>query len=87
MTPGRRARHELRDTVDRVPLVVGIPREIKTDEHRVAITPDGVVEMTHRNVPVVIEAGAGVDSGIADDMYREAGAEIVDDMNRVALAQ
>ena len=60
-----------------LPLVVGVPREVKTDEHRVAITPDGVLEMTHRDVRVVIEAGAGADSGITDDDYRAAGAEIV----------
>ena len=60
-----------------LPLVVGVPREVKTDEHRVAITPDGVLEMTHRNVPVVIESGAGSDSGISDDDYRGAGAEIL----------
>jgi alanine dehydrogenase len=60
-----------------LPLVVGVPREVKTDEHRVAITPDGVAEMAHRGVPVVIEAGAGADSGITDDAYRAAGAEIV----------
>ena len=59
------------------PLVVGVPREIKTDEHRVAITPDGVLEMTHRDVPVVIETGAGSDSGISDDDFRDAGAELV----------
>jgi alanine dehydrogenase len=59
------------------PLVVAVPREVKTDEHRVAITPDGVLEMTHRGVPVVIESGAGSDSGITDDAYRGAGAEIV----------
>lgn len=56
---------------------VGVPREIKTEEHRVAITPDGVVEMTHRGVQVVVERGAGADSGISDDDYRGAGAEIV----------
>ena len=60
-----------------LPLVVGVPREVNTDEHRVAITPDGVLEMTHRNVPVVIESGAGSDSGISDDDYRGAGAEIL----------
>jgi alanine dehydrogenase len=60
-----------------LPLVVGVPREVKTDEHRVAITPDGVLEMRHRDVPVLIEAGAGSDSGISDDDYRGAGAEIV----------
>jgi alanine dehydrogenase len=58
-------------------LTVGVPREIKTEEHRVAITPDGVAEMTHRDVPVLIERGAGTDSGITDADYRAAGAEIV----------
>jgi alanine dehydrogenase len=57
--------------------VVGVPRELKTDEHRVAITPDGVHEMGHHGVTVLIESAAGVDSGIADDDYRGAGAEIV----------
>jgi alanine dehydrogenase len=60
-----------------VPLVVGVPREIKTDEHRVALTPDGVLEMTHRGVRVLVEAGAGVDSGIGDDDFRSSGATIV----------
>jgi alanine dehydrogenase len=59
------------------PLLVAVPREVKTDEHRVAITPDGVLEMTHRDVHVVIESGAGSDSGISDEDYRGAGAEIV----------
>ena len=58
-------------------LTVGVPREIKTDEHRVAITPDGVHEMTHNGVRVRIEEGAGVDSGITDDDYRGADADIV----------
>jgi alanine dehydrogenase len=59
-------------------LVVGVPREIKTDEHRVAITPDGVLEMSHHDVRVLVESGAGVDSSIDDDDYRAAGATIVD---------
>jgi len=59
------------------PFVVGVPRELKTDEHRVAITPDGVHEMAHHGVSVLIESGAGSDSGVGDDDYRGAGAEIV----------
>jgi alanine dehydrogenase len=59
------------------PLVVGVPRESKADEHRVAITPDGVREVEQHGVEVLLEAGAGVDSGFADDAYRAAGAEIV----------
>jgi alanine dehydrogenase len=58
-------------------LIVGVPTEVKTDEHRVAITPDGVTEMTHRGVRVLVERGAGVDSSISDDDFRHAGAEIV----------
>ena len=60
------------------PLVVGVPREVKTDEHRVAITPDGVLEMRHHGVSVLVEHNAGSGSGIVDDDYRSAGAEIVD---------
>jgi alanine dehydrogenase len=58
-------------------LVVGVPREVKTDEHRVAITPDGVFEMTHRDVRVLVETNAGAGSGITDDDYRASGATIV----------
>jgi alanine dehydrogenase len=62
-----------------MPLSVGIPREVKPDEHRVALTPDGAHEMAHHGVDVCVEAGAGVDSGISDDDYRAAGATIVAD--------
>ncbi len=56
---------------------VGVPREVKEGEHRVAMTPDGVHELVAAGAPVLVEAGAGVDSSIADDDYRRAGAEIV----------
>jgi alanine dehydrogenase len=58
------------------PLVVGVPRELKEGEHRVAITPDGVHELTVHGAAVVIEHDAGAGSSIADDEYRAAGAEI-----------
>ncbi|MDQ1379951.1 MAG: alanine dehydrogenase [Actinomycetota bacterium] len=60
------------------PLVVGVPLEVKPDEHRVAITPDGVLEMRHHEVAVLVEHDAGAGSGISDDDYRDAGAKIVD---------
>ena len=56
---------------------VGVPREIKPDEHRFAITPDGVREVGQYGVTVLIEAGAGSDSSFPDDDYLRAGAEIV----------
>ena len=59
-------------------LTVGVPREVKTDEHRVAITPDGVSEMTPpRRAGARSSTDAGADSSITDDDYRAAGAEIV----------
>ena len=58
-------------------LTVGVPREIKSDEHRVAITPDGVREVGQYGVTVVVETAAGTDSSFPDDDYRRAGAEIV----------
>lgn len=58
-------------------LVVGVPREVKVDEHRVAVTPDGTRELVSRGVSVVVETGAGIDSSIPDDAYRAAGADLV----------
>ncbi len=59
-------------------LVVGVPREVKPEEHRVAITPDGVRELLHAGATVLIEHDAGADSSIPDEDYRRAGATIVD---------
>src|SRR6187397_3043770 len=56
---------------------VGVPKEIKTAEHRVALTPDGVRELERSGVPVFVEAGAGADSAIPDADYSAAGATIV----------
>ena len=50
-------------------LTVGVPREVKDSEHRVAITPDGVRELRRHGVDVLVQAGAGVDSSIADAEY------------------
>jgi alanine dehydrogenase len=59
------------------PLTVGVPKEIKTAEHRVALTPDGVRELERTGVSVFVEAGAGADSAIPDADYAAAGATIV----------
>jgi alanine dehydrogenase len=56
---------------------VGVPKEIKTLEHRVAMTPDGVRELERHGVNVYVEAGAGEGASISDDDYRAAGADIV----------
>ena len=59
------------------PLTVGVPRELKSGEYRVAITPDGVHELTVNGVTVLVEQGAGAGSSLPDDEYRAAGAELV----------
>jgi alanine dehydrogenase len=51
---------------------------VKDGEHRVAITPDGVVELRAYDVDVMVEVGAGADSSITDADYAAAGAEVVD---------
>ncbi len=60
-------------------MIVGVPKEIKTDEYRVAMIPVGVEELTRRGNQVLIQAGAGHGSGISDDQYAEHGAEIIPD--------
>ncbi|GIH11605.1 alanine dehydrogenase [Rhizocola hellebori] len=61
----------------RVIVKVGIPREIKNHEYRVAITPAGVNEFVRHGHDVVVEAGAGLGSSITDDEYTAAGAQIL----------
>ena len=58
--------------------VVGVPTEIKNNEKRVAIQPDGVSDLVEAGHRVLIQAGAGVGSRFGDDEYASAGAEIVD---------
>ena len=58
-------------------MIVGVPKEIKPEEYRVAITPSGVHAFTQRGHKVLIEEGAGLGSGFHDDEFKGAGAEIV----------
>ena len=57
-------------------MIVGVPKEVKGDEYRVAMTPVGVEELTRLGHTVVVQAGAGVGSGIADDQYAACGGQI-----------
>ena len=56
---------------------VGIPREVKNHEYRVAITPAGVHELVRHGHDVFVETGAGLGSSITDDEYTAAGAKIL----------
>jgi alanine dehydrogenase len=57
---------------------IGVPKEIKTDEYRVAMIPVGAEELTRAGHKVLIQAGAGQGSGISDEQYAVNGAEIVE---------
>ncbi|SON62409.1 Alanine dehydrogenase [Mycobacterium simulans] len=56
---------------------IGIPSETKNNEFRVAITPAGVAELTHRGHEVLIQSGAGEGSAITDADFKAAGAELI----------
>ncbi len=58
-------------------MIVGVPRESKQDEYRVAMLPVGVEELTRRGHQVLVEAGAGLGSGLADHDYLSQGCEMV----------
>ncbi|MGC5078115.1 alanine dehydrogenase [Agrococcus sp. DT81.2] len=58
-------------------MLIGVPREVKTGEARVALTPAGAAELVARGHDVVIEAGAGAGSGISDEAYVSSGARMV----------
>jgi len=56
---------------------IGVAREIKTDEYRVALTPAGARELVQRGHDVLVETGAGEGSSFPDDVYQSVGARIV----------
>jgi alanine dehydrogenase len=56
---------------------IGIPREVKDNEYRVAITPAGVHELTGRGHEVFVQSGAGAGSAISDADYAAAGAKVL----------
>ncbi len=59
-------------------MIIGIPKEIKTKEDRVAITPDGVRLLVHHKHEVYIEKSAGINSGFSDEEYINEGAKLLD---------
>ena len=62
---------------------IGVVTEIKGDERRVAMGPEGVAEAVRRGHEVLVQSGAGIGAGFRDEAYVEAGATIVDDPDTV----
>jgi alanine dehydrogenase len=59
-------------------VIVGVPKEVKSDEYRVAMLPVGVEEMSRAGHTVLVERDAGIGSGLPDQLYEEAGAKMVE---------
>lgn len=64
-------------------MLVGVPKEIKPDEYRVALTPAGAEMLVHGGHELIIETGAGLGSGFTDDFYEDAGATILHSADEV----
>ncbi|WP_295911091.1 alanine dehydrogenase [uncultured Alistipes sp.] len=64
-------------------MIIGIPKEIKNNENRVALTPAGAQELVKRGHKVYVQATAGVNSGFADDAYTAVGAEMLPTIEEV----
>src|SRR3954452_23927419 len=77
------ARCVQRTTFGIVTMLIGVPKEIKDSEYRVGLVPSTVRELTRSGHQVIVERGAGVGAGIADDDYRAVGADIVSDADQV----
>lgn len=59
-------------------MIIGVPKEIKSQEYRVSVTPAGAAELVAAGHDVLVETGAGNGSGLPDDSYRLSGATLVD---------
>jgi len=64
-------------------MIIGVPKEIKTDEFRVGITPSGVKEFCKAGHTVIVESNAGQGSGFSDNDYLDAGARMMDNADSV----
>ncbi|MEQ8583405.1 MAG: alanine dehydrogenase [Marinoscillum sp.] len=58
-------------------MIIGVPKEIKNNENRVAVTPAGVIELSKNGHQVYVQSTAGLGSGFTDEQYEEAGATVL----------
>nr|WGD93731.1 hypothetical protein P5629_09190 [Bacillus subtilis] len=64
-------------------MIIGVLKEIKNNENRVALTPGGVSQLISNGHRVLVETGAGLGSGFENEAYESAGAEIIADPKQV----
>lgn len=62
-------------------MIIGVPKEIKPQENRVALQPGGALQLSKHGHTVLVEQGAGIGSGFTDEAYRAAGAQIINEVD------
>ncbi|MBW1783030.1 MAG: alanine dehydrogenase, partial [Deltaproteobacteria bacterium] len=67
-------------------MIIGLPKEVKDNEYRVAVTPGGVRQLVDAGHDILVQAGAGEGSGFSDEEYRWGGARMVAGANEVWAA-
>ena len=73
----------INDNETNIAMIIGVPKEIKNNENRVALTPSGVKELVKYDHDIYIQTNAGSGSGFSDTQYEEAGANILPDIKSV----
>jgi NAD(P) transhydrogenase subunit alpha len=64
-------------------VIIGVPKELCPGEKRVALIPANVATLTRKGLEVIVEAGAGIESGYSDQEYQEAGAQLENNRDQV----
>lgn len=64
-------------------MIIGVPKEIKSQENRIALVPGGAMQLSKHGHTVLVESEAGKGSGFIDEAYEHAGAEILDDADAI----
>ncbi len=64
-------------------MIIGVPKEIKLQEHRIGLTPDSVKVLTEKNHEVLIQSNGGFEAGFSNEDYKIAGAKIIDNAEEI----
>ena len=58
-------------------MIIGVPKEIKLQEHRIGLTPDSVKVLVKKRHEVLVESNGGFEAGFTNEDYKKAGAQII----------
>ena len=64
-------------------MIIGVPKEIKLQEHRVGLTPDSVKVLTEKGHDVLVENNGGFEAGFVNEDYKNAGAKIIESAEEI----